>query len=66
MKKNGLLFVTWMNLDGIMLSELREKDRYYVILLVCRILKTKQMNKQNKTYKEQRGGCQREGVWGDE
>ena len=31
---------TWMDLKGIMLSEISqiEKDKYYVILLTCRIL----------------------------
>ena len=38
----------WMDLEGIMLSEIRqrEKDKYYMIWLVCGIKKktTKKMN----------------------
>lgn len=46
---------TWIDPAGIMLSELRQtaKDKYYVISLVCRIVK-----KQNKT-RQQIGGYQR-------
>ena len=40
-KKNEILpFVTrWMDLEGIMLSEIRqrEKNKYCVLLLICRI-----------------------------
>ena len=45
MKFEILPFTTWMDLEGIMLSErsLTEKDKYY-ISLVCGILKIKQMN----------------------
>ena len=37
------LVVTWMDLEGIMLSEgnQREKDKYPMILLICQILKKK-------------------------
>ena len=33
---------TWMDLEGIMLSEIRqtEKDKYHMISLICAILKT--------------------------
>ena len=33
---------TWMDLEGIMLSEVSqtEKDKYYMISLTCRILKS--------------------------
>ena len=37
-KRNEILpFVTWMNLQGITLSEitLTEKDKYYMIPLIC-------------------------------
>ena len=39
---------TWMNLEGIMLSEINQtkKDKYYTISLVYRIQRT--MNKQNR------------------
>ena len=39
-KKEILQFMTtWMNFEGIMLSKLsqREEDKYYIILLTCRI-----------------------------
>ena len=45
-KKNGILpfATTWMDLEGIMLSEISqtEKDRYCMISLICGILKIKQ------------------------
>lgn len=39
-KKKTLSFVTaWMNLEGIMWSEIShtQKDKYYMILLLCEI-----------------------------
>ena len=68
-KKDEILsFVTtWMDLEGIMLSEISqtEKDKYHVISLMCGISKTKQANikqKQSYRYREQTSDCQRE--WG--
>ena len=48
-----LLGITWMDLEGIIQSEIsqREKDKYCMILLTYLILKTK-MNKHNKTEAE--------------
>ena len=42
---------TWMDIEGIMLSEISqtEKEKYCTFSLICGILKTKQMNKYNKT-----------------
>ena len=36
-----LLATTWMDLKGFMLNEISqvEKDKYHMILLICRILK---------------------------
>ena len=57
--------MTWINLEGIVLSEVSqtEKDKYHMISLICRIQRTKQMNKQMERnrlkYKEQTGGCQK-------
>ena len=42
LKKEILPFVTaWMNLEGIMLSEMsqKEKGKYYVVSLICETLK---------------------------
>ena len=51
-KNNEILpfATTWMDLEGIMLSEISqtEKDKYHMVLLICGILKTKQSNKQNE------------------
>ena len=50
-KKDILPFATtWMDLEGIMISEISqiEKDKYHMISLTCGILKTKQMNKETK------------------
>ena len=60
---------TWMDLQVIILSEVSqiEKDKYYMISFICRIIKIIQMNlftKQKQTYiehklmvtKEKRGG----------
>lgn len=39
-KKKILSFVTtWMNLEGILLSEIRQKDKYFMALLVCGLWK---------------------------
>ena len=57
-KKNGILpFVTtWLDLEGILLSEIsqKEKDKYHMISLICQIQKQNKQNKQNKTHKIQR------------
>ena len=56
-KKNGILpFVTtWLDLEGILLSEIsqKEKDKYHMISLICQIQKQNKQNKQNKTHKIQ-------------
>ena len=47
-RKNEILplATTWMELEGIMLSEVSqsEKDRYPMILLICGIWETQHMN----------------------
>ena len=50
---------TWTELEDIMLSEISqtEKDKHHVISLICG---TK--NKQTHRYRQQVGGCQRQGV----
>ena len=42
---------TWMDLEGIMLSEISqtEKDKYCMISLTCGILKIQQTSEYNKT-----------------
>lgn len=60
-KKNKVLLfmMIWMDLEGIMLSEmsLTEKDKHHVILPICRILKQQQTRKlQAHRYREQIGG----------
>ena len=51
-KKNEILsFETlWRDWEGIMLSEISqtEKDKYCMILLICGIQKTKQMNNRSE------------------
>ena len=51
LRKNEILpFVTmWMDLEGIMLSEISqtEKNKYCMVLHICRIWKTFQMYKRN-------------------
>ena len=38
-KKEILPFVTtWMNLEGIMLSKVRQKDKYCIVSLICGII----------------------------
>ena len=61
-----------MDLEGIMLSEVKsEKDKYYIILLICRSKKkyNKLMNKTKKKqtyrYREQNSGYQRGGRRGN-
>ena len=52
MKKNEILpfAATWMDLDGIMLSEIsqREKDKYCMISLIWEILKIQQTSEFNE------------------
>ena len=61
-KKNEILSLvsTWMDLKVIMLSKISqmEEDKYYIISLICGILKKKKV----KRYREQIGGCQRPGM----
>ena len=75
-QKNDILpfAATWMDLEGILLSEVKsEKDKYYIILLICRSKKKKKYNKlMNKTkkkqtyrYREQNNGYQRGGRRGN-
>ena len=42
---------TWIDIKGIMLNKIRhtEKDKYWMISLICRIQKTKQIKKKTKT-----------------
>ena len=69
-KKNGILpFATeWIDLKGTMLSEVSqpEKDKYHVISLMFGILRTKLVNKIEKShrYRKQPDGCQRRGRLG--
>ena len=71
--KNGiLLFVTtWMDLDGIIFSEINqtEEDQKKHDFTYMRKLKNKWTNikqKQSHRYRKQTGGCQRGGAWGGE
>ena len=52
-KKNEILpfATTWTNLEGIMFSEISQtvKDKYYIISLIRRSSKIKQMNEYDKT-----------------
>ena len=43
-------FATWMDLESIMLSEIShtEKDKHYMVSLICRIIKLQQTNEYNK------------------
>ena len=49
-KKNDILpfEATWMDLEGITLSEISQKDRYCMILGICGILKIQQTSEHNK------------------
>ena len=55
-KKNEILpfSTTWMDLEGIMLTEIRQtgKDKYHTVLFVCGTSKTKQVSTGNKTETE--------------
>ena len=54
-QKNDILpfAATWMDLEGILLSEVKsEKDKYYIILLICRSKKKKQQQTNEKKKKE--------------
>ena len=74
-QKNDILpfAATWMDLEGILLSEVKsEKDKYYIILLICRSKKkkynklmNKTKNKQTYRYREQNNGYQRGGRRGN-
>ena len=63
MKNEILPFVTWMDLEGIMLNEISQMEKdYYMISLKSGIYKTKQTTKQGHRYREQMGGCRRGGM----
>ena len=65
--KNLPFVALWMDLEGIMLSEIiqTEKDKYSRLSLICRILKNKQMDitkqKQIHRYRKQNSCYQ----WGE-
>ena len=44
-KKEILPFETWMNLEGIMISEKGQKDKCCMLKLICGIQKIKQENR---------------------
>ena len=53
---------TWMDLEIIILSKVRQKDKYHMISLTCGIQNTTQMNistkqKQTHRHREQTSGC---------
>ena len=56
MKKAILPSAPWMNLEIIILSEVSqtEKDKYYMISLLCGILKMKQMNPYIQTHRHKK------------
>ena len=39
-----MAFATWMDLEIIILSEVRQKDKYHMLSLICGIKKMIQMN----------------------
>ena len=50
-KKETLLFATiWMDLGGIMLSEISQrKNKYCMITLICGIIKTRKTSKKQRS-----------------
>ena len=50
---------TWMDLEGIMLSEISktEKDRYHIISLICGIFFKKQKQNKHIDTDKQSSGC---------
>ena len=55
----------WLDLEIIILSEVRKKDKYHMISLLCGISHTTQMNlftnqKQTHRHRKQTYGCQTE------
>lgn len=60
------LATTWIDLEGILLSEvsLTEKNKYCMLLLIHEIKKKEKRKNGMPTYREQTGGCQRQKVEG--
>ena len=56
MEKNLAICYNGLDLEGIMLCELsqKKKDQYHMISLICRIQKTKEVNKHNQVKKSHR------------
>ena len=44
-KRKSYHVTTWMDLEGIMLSDISDKDKYYMILFTCGIEKKKKKMK---------------------
>ena len=70
-KKNKIMpfAATWMDLETLILSEGSQKDKYHIILVICHIYNTAQMNlftkqKQTDIYREPTCGCQGGEGWG--
>ena len=61
-KKNKIMpfAATWMDLETLILSEGSQKDKYHIILVICHIYNTAQMNlftKQKQTHRHREWTC---------
>lgn len=71
-RNETLAFLTMqMGIEGTVINEMSEKDKCYMIWLLCVNFKIKQMNKDKKTktelqYREQTGGFQKRTRKGNE
>ena len=52
LKRNKILSTTWMDLENIILSKVRQtENKYYMFSLICGILKKMNIAKQKQTHR---------------
>ena len=58
MNENLPFVATWMELEGIMLSEINQRKKYCMIPLICGFKKKKKIEKKNSKYNKKEANSQ--------